>query len=61
MKVNSVDWQTLRIPLNGQIFIWVKQKKKTSKKANLIIEIKDQQVLLIHYSSRRYAIDIDKP
>jgi|YelNatPaOPRAMG01_1025707.scaffolds.fasta_scaffold03654_13 hypothetical protein len=53
-------WHTENIPLNEKTYIWIKSKSNSTKNSQIIIEIKNKQIL-IHYLLNEYIIDTDSP
>ena len=53
-------WRTENIPLNEKTYIWIKNKVDKTKSGQIVIEIKDNKVISIHYLSSEYLVDIDK-
>ena len=53
-------WHTENIPLNEKTYIWIKNKSDSAKNSQIIIEIKNKQIL-IHYLLSEYIIDTDSP
>lgn len=53
------DWKTENLPLNKMLTLWIKCKIEGSPKGTIIIEIKDSKVVLVHYKSSEYVLDIN--
>jgi hypothetical protein len=53
-------WRTENIPLNEKTYIWIKNKVDKTKSGQIVIEIKDNKVISIHYLSSEYLVDVDR-
>jgi hypothetical protein len=53
-------WRTENIPLNEKTYIWIKNKIDKTKSGQIVIEIKDNKVIPIHYLSSEYLVDVDR-
>lgn len=53
-------WKTENIPMNEKTYIWIKNKIDSTKAGQIIIEIKDNRIMSIHYISSEYLVDVDR-
>jgi hypothetical protein len=53
-------WQTETIPLDEKAYIWIRSKVDATKSGQIIIEIKDNKAISIHYISSEFFVDVDK-
>ncbi len=53
-------WKTENILMNEKTYIWIKNKIDSTKTGQIIIEIRDNRIMSIHYISSEYLVDVDR-
>ena len=53
-------WKTERLPIDENINIWIKGKKASAERYQIVIEVKGKEAILIHYPLDVYIVDIDR-
>jgi len=53
-------WRTENIPMDEKTYVWIKKKVDSTKSGQIVIEIKDNRVISIHYLSSEYLVDVDR-
>jgi len=46
--------------LDEKTYIWIKSKVDSTKSGQIIIEIKDNRIISIHYLSSEYLVNVDR-
>jgi hypothetical protein len=46
--------------MDEKTYIWIKNKVDATKSGQIVIEIKDNKVISIHYLSSEYLVDVDR-
>jgi len=53
-------WKTERVRTDENTNIWIRGKKASAEKYQIVIEVKDKEAILVHYPSDAFFVDIDR-
>jgi hypothetical protein len=53
-------WKKEDIPLNDDVYIWIKPKFSHAKNQPVVIEARADKSVSIHYQSDMYSVDLDR-
>lgn len=54
-----MKWKIEKVPVDENCFIWVSYKNDYGKKAAIIVEIKANKIVALHYHPDKYSVDVD--